>query len=705
MSGCGNRHFEELLHAYELGMLNDRERGELEIHLLECSHCFAKVEHLTDAAQIMRRDSDIRTLVKELDAASEAEGHTAVERDRPSGTRRARFALIPFSAIAAILLLFFILKDWTLIFEPAQEVRAAENRLAVMYFDNLADPVDSQKLAEIVTGLLTTSLSESRSLQVLSSQRIYDVLKQLGQDSIRVVDRQLVSQVAAIAKARWVVTGSIVQIKPSLMVSVQVADVTTGTLVGSQSVIAGSTETVFSIVDKLATGIKRDLRLPTSTPQGIPSVADVTTHSAEAYYYYIKGVDYYYKQYEAEAVECFRKALQSDSTFAMAYYYLAALDFTPQRDVLMAKAVTYADKASERERHYIRSGAALTSGNLAQAVSELEQLLDRYPDEKQALLRLGACQYYQRRYQEAINSFNAALALDSLYKEPYDYIAYAYAKVGDSEKSLLAINKYIALAPNDALPYNSRGDLYALDGRLDDAIRSYRKALEIKPDFWQSLDALGIMYIFKGNYVTAESCFHALAGAGEKTFRASARNNEAYLLFHQGLLQETLESLERSISQDVRENLQGCADYKGLIEALVYEEQGRLDKAVAVIDRYMVVTDPRVKSTYYPLYVKLLTDSGDTTRAALITAQLEEEMGNVNADSSLYWCAYGLMERARGHAASSVEYLERATRETRDFFAGYSLALDQPAVPETIGCMARHMSMPCDFSGIAVRWT
>ncbi len=675
MSGCGNRRFEELLHAYELGMLTDQERGELEIHLLECSHCFAKVEHLTGAAQIMRRDSDIRTLVKELDTAFETEGYTAVERDRTSPTRRARLALIPFSAIAALLLLFFILKDWTLVFEPTQEVRAAENRLAIMYFDNLTDPVDSQKLAEIVTSLLTTSLSESRSLQVISSQRIYDILKQLGQDSIRVVDRQLASQVAAIAKARWMVTGSILHMRPSLMVSAQVADVSTGTLVGSQSVIADSTETVFSIADKLATGIRRDLKLPTSLPQEIPSVADVTTHSAGAYYYYIKGVDYYYKQYEGEAVECFRKALQSDSAFAMAYYYLAALDFTPQRDVLMAKAVTYADKASERERHYIRSGAALTSGDLAQAVSELEQLLDRHPDEKQALLRLGACQYYQRRYQEAINSFNAALALDSLYKEPYDFLAYAYDRIGNAEMSILAINKYVALAPNDAGPYKSRGDLYALNGRLGDAIRSYRKALEIKPDFWPSIDALGIMHVFMGDYVAAESCFHALANASDKVFRASARNDEAFLLLNQGRLREAVESLDTSISQDLRENLQDCANYKSLMKALVYEEQGKLDKAVTELDQYMAVAGPRREKASYSLYVKLLTDVCDTTRAAQVTAELGKDLEGANADSSLYWCACGLMERARGHATSSLAYLEKATKETRDFFAGYNLAL------------------------------
>jgi len=291
------------------------------------------------------------------------------------------------------------------------------------------------------------------------------------------------------------------------------------------------------------------------------------------------------------------------------------------------------------------------------------------------MYRLGACQYYQRRYQEAIKSFDAALALDSLYGEPYNFLAYAYSQVGDSEKSILAINKYIALSPNDAGPYKSRGDLYALSGRLGDAIRSFRKALEIKPDFWQSIDALGIMHVFMGDYVAAESCFHALANASDKVFRASARNDEAFLLLHQGRLREVVESLDTGISQDLREDLQDCANYKSLMKALIYEEQGKLDKAVTELDQYMAVAGPRRERASYSLYVKLLTDVRDTTRAAQVTAELGRDLEGANADSSLYWCACGLMERARGHATASLAFLEKAAKGSRDYFIGYSLAL------------------------------
>ncbi len=672
MSRCTNTILGDKLYAYEVGMLTDDDRREIEIHLLECPYCHERVLQFQEAATLLRYDPDVRETIGEL-----AEGYSGAESQAiaVTVTRKRRITLIPASVAAAALLLFLILKPWQIEFKSSKEAVAAENRLAIVSFNNLVEPTDSQKIGEITANLLTASLSESHSLQVVSSQRIHDILKLLGKEETGIVNRQLASEVAAAARARWIVTGSIVQMRPRLIVSAQVADVSTGTIVGSQSVTADSTETIFAIADKLAIGIKRDLRLPGHLPQEGPSVADVTTHSAEAYYHYIRGVDYYYKQYESEAVECFEKALHCDSSFAMAYYYLAALDFTSRRDSLMSRAVAFADKATWKEQHYIRSGAALMSGDFSGAATELRQLLARYPDEKSGWYRLGACQYYQQHFQEAITSFDSALALDSLYKEPYNFLAYAYDRIGNAEMSILAINKYIALAPEQASPYNSRGDLCALNGRLDDAIRSYQRALEIKPDFWQSLDALGIMSVFKGDYPQAESCFQALSRVGDKVFRAAARNDQAYVLIHQGRFQQTLNFLRGAISQDLSEGLAECANYKRLMMALAYAEQGRLDKGISELGDYVASTTSPSELQYYPLDVRLLTDSGDTAAAAVVVEKLLSELKNANADSSLFWCATGFMEEARGRTGSALSFLEKSTRESRGFLANYNLAL------------------------------
>ena len=54
---------------------------------------------------------------------------------------------------------------------------------------------------------------------------------------------------------------------------------------------------------------------------------DVTTSSIEAYHYFVRGRDEYYRR-TGEAYKYFKKAIEMDSTFATAYLWLGRI-FTP----------------------------------------------------------------------------------------------------------------------------------------------------------------------------------------------------------------------------------------------------------------------------------------------------------------------------------------------------------------------------------------
>ncbi len=113
-------------------------------------------------------------------------------------------------------------------------------------------------------------------------------------------------------------------------------------------------------------------------------MADVTTHSQEAYRYYLEGIDYFYKAYFSEAEKSFEKALEFDSTFAMAYYWLAYVKYASNgiktARELMTKAVKYSDRVSQKEKHYIKSMEAYISGNYSQAIKELQKIVEHYPE-------------------------------------------------------------------------------------------------------------------------------------------------------------------------------------------------------------------------------------------------------------------------------------------------------------------------------------
>lgn len=67
MGGCREPKYEDMLHAFELGMLSDSNREKLEIHLLECDHCFENARGLADAAVLLRDDPDVKQFIDHID--------------------------------------------------------------------------------------------------------------------------------------------------------------------------------------------------------------------------------------------------------------------------------------------------------------------------------------------------------------------------------------------------------------------------------------------------------------------------------------------------------------------------------------------------------------------------------------------------------------------------------------------------------------
>jgi len=49
-----------MISAFELDVLPDDEKREFSIHLMECEHCFRKVEKFKNEVRILRRDPELR---------------------------------------------------------------------------------------------------------------------------------------------------------------------------------------------------------------------------------------------------------------------------------------------------------------------------------------------------------------------------------------------------------------------------------------------------------------------------------------------------------------------------------------------------------------------------------------------------------------------------------------------------------------------
>jgi tetratricopeptide (TPR) repeat protein len=649
--------------------------------------------------------------VKKLLASGEASlGKSDIDR----GRRRLWRILVPTAVIVLIVLVALILKPWQFEIQPTQEATAAENRLAIMYFDNLADPEDSRKLGEIAANLLITDLSESRFVQVVSSQRLYDILKQLGREGQKDIDRNVASQIAEKAKAKWMLLGSILKMEPQIILTAQLVDVVTGDAIASQRIAGQPGEEIFTLVDQLTVEIKNDLALPDSA-QAEPDrpVAEATTHSPEAYRYYLEGVNLGYKYYRPEAIDKFKKAVALDSTFAMAYFRWSSLTRGLERRRLVAKALKYLNNASRDEQCYIQGWYAFTIGDYTSAIANIREILDRHPDDKEAWRHLGYI--YDnglRQVDEAINYYSRVIEIDSLDAWIFNEMAYLYNQIGNFEKSMWAINKYVSLQPDEANPYDSRGELYASNGKLDQAIASFRKAVEIKPDFYGSWENLGTMLIFKRDYAQAQQCYEKLLSSANKNVRADGRGALAYIPIYRGKFNQALEILNQGIAAD---QMDRTAQWEKLIQkSHLYAQQGDLEQSISAMQEAIHVYGEHYPERSVPfthIYLQRLAENGDFDRARQIAQEWRREIEEDDPTRMDYYIiGLGCLQFARAKYDTAIAYFSEAVAglpdplTARGFRARFLLARAYQEAGQRGEAVVEFEKILNNYSGGRIAW-
>jgi tetratricopeptide (TPR) repeat protein len=588
------------------------------------------------------------------------------------------------AAVAVAAILFFLFSPFKLRIGQRQAVQAAVNSLAIMYFENMQDPTDKSRIAQMITALLTTGLSDSpRYLQVVSSQRLYDILKLLGKGDLRVVDRTVATEVAKKAGVQWMVTGKILKEEPNIALISEISDAATGKILATQRVNGAVGEDLFAVVDKLSPQVVQALTLPELAKKGLEKpVASLTTHSQDAYRSYIEGVDCFYSRDHPEAEKHFKKTLGYDPTFAMAYYWLVIIKDVrgeyQEANEYIAQAQKYSARLTQKEKLYIKSQADYLAGNYDQSVKTLQEIVAQYPEEKDAYYNLGRIFSFNiRNFPESIRCLEKAIAIDPLFKLAYNVLAYTYNDNGDFEKSLWAINQYIALAPGEFNPYDTRGELYAWNGQIDQAIASFLKALKIKPDYDGPLFRLGSMYIFKKEYAKAETPFKKLTSSNDQMRRAWGRSWLALIPMYQGRLKEALKVLEDTIAADKLENKYTPELFgKYSRKAMVQEERGNLGLAIQEIEAGWEIFKKIRPKAPLPLrvyYVQLLARNGKMAEAEAIVRALEKESEEKQNVVNQYSWAAGALALEKGDLTSARKNFEKV-KSIYTFSAKYLLA-------------------------------
>ncbi len=246
----------------------------------------------------------------------------AMERRRKRKRRRATAV----TAVTAVVLAAFFTVALPLIQDEA--LASKPKALAFVSFQNKTGDASLGYLHSVLPDLLETSLEDSRYLRVTRSERMRELMRQIGKDTVEFVDRETGLQLCRRAGIDVMGVGSYTKAGPLFLAEVEVIDVSTGERLGS--VLRAHGQGAQSLLE--SDGILNDLARQISREMGISRlgsretvrpVAEVTSSSIEAVRCYQRGKLERWKGNFKEARPILELATQKDTVFALAWYELA----------------------------------------------------------------------------------------------------------------------------------------------------------------------------------------------------------------------------------------------------------------------------------------------------------------------------------------------------------------------------------------------
>lgn len=227
----------------------------------------------------------------------------------------------------------------------------------------------------------------------------------------------------------------------------------------------------------------------------------LTTTSEEAKATFIEGRELFDNIRFDEARDVFDQALQEDPNFAIANVY-RALTATTDTDFVhyLSQAVSVKSEVSDGERLLIESIHANAKSQPMEAISNLKEAIELYPQDKRLHHMLGIAYQGVNMNDKAEEKYRSSIDIDPEFAPPYNNLGYLYKGSENFVKSEEAFKNYVRILPEEANPHDSIADLYTKMGKHDLAIEHYQKALDLNPTFFFSQQKIGDNLIFKGLY-------------------------------------------------------------------------------------------------------------------------------------------------------------------------------------------------------------
>ncbi len=419
----------------------------------------------TDLKRLKRETESSRTAVPvAVDEEEEAEAVKDSSTARPPSTGKQKAVSSPAQpAIAeqpssrrwkvlvpAAVLIVAALIAGVLYFRPRSATPLTEKDTIVLadFTNTTGDAVFDDTLKQG----LSVQLSQSPFLNLLPEQKVSETLKLMGRTPGERLTREVAREICVRTNSKAMLSGSISSLGSQYVIGLKAVNCNSGNALAQEQVQATAKEDVLKALDKAATSLRAKLGESLNSVQKYDApVEQATTPSLEALKAYSEGTKIKLQKGDAAALPLFKRAIELDPNFAVAYDALGISYSNLGEDGLSSenvrKAYDLRERASELEKYRISAHYyGFVTGELEKSDQAYEQWAQAYPH-------------------------------DSL---PHANLAVNLISLGQYEKAVAETAEAIRLNPDSVVGYGNLVSNYAAGNRLDEAKSTYEQALARK---------------------------------------------------------------------------------------------------------------------------------------------------------------------------------------------------------------------------------
>jgi len=552
-----------------------------------------KLEEIIDKALERNREwryqhaSDMRADLQRLKRDTES-GRVGASGARPAERRSALQRCWKVLVPAALILVAAALGG-TLYFRSRQTMTRLTEKDTIVLSD-FENKTGDNVFDDTLKQGLSVQLEQSPFFDQVSEDKVNQTLKLMGRPASDRLTPEVTREVCLRTGSKAMLTGSIAGLGSQYVVGLKAVNCNTGDVLAEAQEQAAGKESVLKALDTAAVGLRGKLGESLSSVQKYATpVEEATTPSLEALKVYSLGLKTLYTKGDTPALPFYKRAVELDPNFAMAYASLSAAYVDLSEEGRAAenarKAYGLREKVSERERFDIEGVYYLNAtGELEKAAQTLELWQQTYPRDPVPYRRLGIISILLGNWDKGLEEWREALRLE----------------------------------PNNWFNYGNLGLAYMVLNRLDEAEAVFKQAEERKLESQFLLAARYRLAFLKGDAAQMVRLVAAAMGKprAEDLLLAAQANTEGWY----GKLRNAHELTGRAMDSAQHNDAKETAAAYQAAAALREVEAGNREQARAEAHAALKLAPNRDVQARSAL---ALARAGDTAGAEKLAAELD----------------------------------------------------------------------------------